>query len=141
LNPYRRAESQGVATIDEYAEHLGLSRFAFLSKEAREDFLDYYGLTDFVVSRVDADPAPSSDNPYWFVTLTNKFHPNDVRAFLDVYKSAMNTLAVIHDERERAIHNDGNKVGFITADHFNQRELTELVKIKAAREQLGAPVE
>ena len=136
LNPYRRDTS--TATIDEYAEHLGLSRFAFLSKEAREDFVDYYGLTDFVTSRV--DPASGADQ-YFYLTLTNKFHPNAVRDFLTTYKSAMNALAVIHDERERAIHNDGNKVGFITADHFTSRELTELTKVRAAREKLGAPSE
>lgn len=145
LNPYRRDSS--TATVDEYAEHLGITRFAFMSKEAREDFLDYYGLTDFVVSRVDADPnqnnnQPESNNqPYWFITLTNKFHPASVRDFLDVYKSAMNTLAVIHDERERAIRNDGNKLGFITADHFTAREAAELTRIRAAREKLSAPTE
>ena len=137
LNPYKRDVSTGTVSVDEYAEHLGISRFAFLSKESREDFLDFYGLDDFVVNRVDADSE--KNNPYFFLTLTNKFHPNAVRDFLTVYKTSMNTLAVIHDERERAIRNDGNKVGFITADHFSLREATELTNIRKAREKLGAP--
>jgi hypothetical protein len=73
------------------------------------------------------------------LVLNNKFAASDVQQFMDIYKSAMNTLAVIHDERERAIVNDGNKVGFICVDHFTAREVAELMRIRQAREKLGAP--
>lgn len=129
LNPFKRIESIGVAGVDEIAETNGVTLFNFVSSAAREDFLDFYGLDDFVVSK--------KDGAFYWVTLTNSFGTPEVTAFLDVYKSAMNSLANIEDERTRAIRNDGNKVGFICADHFNARELNELIKIRAAREALA----
>lgn len=132
LNPFRRDTS--TVTIDETAETYGISRVVFSSNTARNDFLDYYALDDFVVR----DIKSNESSTYFWVELTNKFHPREAQYFLDVYKSAMNTLAVIHDERIRAIRHEGGKIGFITVDHFNAREVNELMRIKQARMELGA---
>lgn len=147
INPHRRLESQGVATIDQFAETLGITRFAFTSKEGREDFLEFYGLEDFEVERIDArEPREASDgggiipgDPYWYIRLSNKFAKEDVQTFLDVYRSALNTLAALNEERARAIRHDGGRVGFTCIEHFTIQELHELTRIRQAREQLGAP--
>jgi hypothetical protein len=144
LNPFKR--DMTVSTVDEYAETHGETRFAFCSKESREDFLEFYGLDDFVVRRDDpvdeVDVYPNANvSKFWLLTLTNKFGKPEVESFLTTYRSAMNTLVAIHDERERAIRNDGGKIGFLCVDHFAARETHELMRIRHAREMLGAPNE
>lgn len=129
LNPFKRVEAIGVAGVDEIAETKGVTLFNFVSSCAREDFINCYGLEEFVVRKRDA--------AFYWVTLTNSFGKPEVTEFLDVYKSAMQSLAVIEDERNRAIRNDGNKIGFICADHYVSRELNELMKIKYARDLLA----
>lgn len=132
LNPFKR--DMGVAAVDEFAEEQGVSRFSFTSKESLDDFVDYYELSDFVVSKFFAERSDA----FSFLTLSNKFTRDQANEFLDVYKSAMNTLAVINEERTRAIRHDGGKVGFVSADHFNAREKNELNRITFARQKLGA---
>jgi hypothetical protein len=129
LNPFRRDASP--VSVDESAEAEGRSRLAFCSKVARNDFLDYYSLDDFVLFE-------REDEHFFYIELTNKFDPREAQVFLNIYRSAMNALAVIHDERTRAIRNDGGKVGFIAVDHFAARETHELMRIKQARIELGA---
>lgn len=135
LNPFRRELS--TATVDEYAETKGVTRFVFCSKQSLEDFLDFYGLDDFVVHKGETIDTPEGST-WWCVHFTNKFGEPEANSFLTTYRDAMNTLAVIHDERERAIVNDGGKVGFICADHFAARETYELMRIRKARESLAA---
>jgi hypothetical protein len=131
LNPFKR-DMPAVASVDESAEAEGRSRFAFVTKGNRDGFLEFYGLDDFVLFE-------QSDENFFYVELTNKFNREEANQFLTTYRSAMNTLAVIHEERERAIRNDGGKVGFICVDHFAAREVHELMRIRQAREMLGAP--
>jgi hypothetical protein len=133
LNPFRRIEARGVAAVDELAEERGESLFSFTSKEGRDDFIGYYGLEDFVLPRED-----KGNTPFRWLRLANQFALTDINAFMTTYRNAMMTLSIIHDERLRAIKNDGNKVGFLMTDHFCARELHELMRIRQAREKLGA---
>jgi hypothetical protein len=132
LNPFRR--DTGVASVDQYAETLGKSRFSFTSKIALDDWLEYYMLDDFVVVRNEATRSQA----FHFITLTNKFLPSEIEQFLTTYRDAMQSLTVLEEERRRAIIMDGNKVGHLHVDHFNARETYELMRIKRARIQLGA---
>ena len=132
LNPFRL--DTGTASVDQYAETQGKSRFSFTSKIALDDFLEYYMLDDFVVNRTDA----SRSDAFHFLTLTNKFLPSEIEQFFAVYRDAINALTVINEERMRAIRFDGNKVGHVFVDHFSARETHELMRIKMARIQLGA---
>lgn len=140
LNPFKRNNDMATATVDEYAETKGVSRFVFVTKESLEDFLDFYGLDDFVIHKGETIDTPDGST-YWCVHLANSFGKPEAESFLTTYRSAMNTLSAIHDERERAIQTDGGKIGFICVDHFAARETHELMRIRKAREILGAPNE
>ena len=131
--PFKRVESFGIAAVDEWSERMGQTRFSFTSEESLTDFLDLYGLDDFELKR----SGPNNGTDFWWLTLTNKFAREDVNEFLKVYAACMNNLAVINDERLRAIRTDGGKVGFICVDHFSAREAAELIRIKQARMILG----
>lgn len=134
LNPFKRQESFGAATVDESAEAEGITRFVFPNVENRNDFIEAYHLEDFIRHLYN----PSSEGDFFALTLVNNFDKTDAAEFLNVLKHATNQLAVIHDERMRAIRNDGGRVGFITVDHFNRRELHEMLRITQARNMLGA---
>lgn len=131
VNPYRREHT--TCTVDELAESKGMSRFVFCSKESRDDFIIYYDLHDFVLRTIDPGPKGA----FYWLELENKFTPNEVNKFLEVYNSAMNNLAAIEAERRNAIHVDGEKVGLVTTDHFTQRECYELDRIRRARSHMG----
>lgn len=134
--------SFATATVDEYAETMGTSRFVFTSKADRDDFIDRYNLSDFIVEVTtnEHDAITLSENlpVFWWLTLANRFNPEKVTAFLNTYRSAMNTLAIVQEERNRALRNDGGKVGYILADHFSEREMNALTTIGKARQVLGA---
>lgn len=131
INPYRR--NPGSASVDEYAEQFGLTRLAFCGKADADAFIDHYMLDDFIVK---IDDIAGSE--FYFVTFSNKFATSDVNEFLEVYNSAMNAIAALHQERNRAIRNDGGRVGFACIDHYAQREGQELNRIFYARQKLGA---
>lgn len=137
LSPFKR--ERGVATVDELAETEGLTRFYFHSKADAGNFIDHFGLEDFVT----VEPSQTgtlnelTGRPFWFLHLTNKFDTREVHEFLGVYMSAINALKVIYDERRRAVTNDNGQIGFVTAEHFTSREVMELSRIRAAREKLG----
>lgn len=132
VNPYRR--DNGEAAVDQFAETLGKSRFSFTSKESLNDFLQFYMLDDFVVNTIHA----SRSDAFHYLELTNKFLPSEIEQFFTVYRDAMHALAVIEEERNRAIRIDSNKVGYLTADHFTMRAGHELHRIQQARIMLGA---
>lgn len=134
LNPFKRQESFGTATVDESAEAEGITRFVFPSRENRNDFLEAYNLEDFIRHLYD----PHSEGDVFALVLVNNFDKVDAAEFLNILKHATNQLAIIHDERMRAIRNDGGRIGFITADHFNKREAHEMTRITQARNMLGA---
>jgi hypothetical protein len=134
LRPDRVGNGTGTATVDEYAETNGVSRFSFVSKADRTNWLTYYFLDDFVADTIDANHG----SPYYFVELRNVYPKSQVRHFLDVYRSAINCLAALNEESQRAIRNDGGKVGFVTVDHFAARQVHELNRISLARQMLGA---
>lgn len=131
-NPFRR--DMGTAAVDQFAETLGKSRFSFTTKESLDDFLQFYMLDDFVLTKVHA----SRSDAFHYLELTNKFLPSEIEQFFTIYRDAMNALAQIEVERNRAIRIDGNRVGYITADHFTQRAAHELHRIMQARQNLGA---
>lgn len=137
LNPART--SHGDATVDEFAESNGISRFIFESRGDAGDFIDHFGLEDFITTWATKTGAshPVTERPFWYIELTNKFAPSDVHEFLGAYNSAIMALSVIYDERRRAVSIDDGKFGFVTADHFTARENIELNKITAARQKLG----
>lgn len=134
FNPRKRQESLGNATVDEYAETQGKTRFVFCTIEARNDFIEMYQLEDFVVATHD----PNVASAYYFLELANQFSRDDANNFLDVYRQAVNTLAVLNEESQRAIRNDGGKVGFVTCDHYVTLQTFELSRISLARQTLGA---
>lgn len=126
--------------VNETAEHEGVSGFNFDSEADLADFLAHYQLNDFVVNRAKYEVPISYEETRTthYLTLSNKFTAAEVNGFLDVYKSAVNGLAIIHDERRRATNVDGGRIGFLAVDHFNYRETVELDRITAARSILGA---
>lgn len=134
MHPERR--SDGFAGANEVAETEGISAFDFDVVTDRSDFIDHYELDDFVVTQTQYE-THNGEQSYYLV-LSNKFTPTEVNGFLDVYKRAINSLAIIADQRRRAMNVDGGKVGFITAEHFSSREAIELKRIEQARSVLGA---
>lgn len=134
LNPFKRQESFGTATVDESAEVNGITRFVFPSLESAKDFADEYDLWEFTVGGI----VDRNEHEFAYVTLVNNFDRALSAEFLNVVKHATNQLAIIHDERMRAIRNDSGRIGYITVTHFNQREQHEMNRISAARQKLGA---
>lgn len=134
LNPFKRNQSFGSATVDESAEAQGVTRFAFPSHESAVDFVDAYDLNEFVIGAI----RDRDEHEFVYVTLANNFGRAAETEFFNVLTHATNQLAVIHDERMRAIRNDGGRVGFITVDHFGKREAHEMTRIAQARQMLGA---
>lgn len=133
LNPYRIADERAI--VDEHSETMGLTRFIFPTQGDANAFTNHYGIVDFLVNgQVERD---TEGYPCWVATFTNRFERDQVNAFLEIYNAAIMKLVVIHDERRRAVSMDNGKYGFITVDHFNQREAIELTRISAARELLG----
>lgn len=130
MNPFK--DEVGVASVDEFAENFGMSRFAFVSKRDADAWLESYGLDDFVVR------CDDTSGEFYYVTLSNQFVTSEVNEFLAVYNAAMTSITLLQAERKRAIINDGGRVGFACIDHFAAREVHELLRIKAARENLGA---
>jgi hypothetical protein len=131
-NPHRT--EYGVASVDQFAESNGISRFAFCSRASATAFIAHYELDDFIVERID---APRSD-AFHFITLSNRFLPSEVARFFQVYDSAMLELSAIENERRGATRVDGNKVGFVLVDHFTWRETYQLMRIKQSRKNLGS---
>lgn len=132
LNPYRPALS--AATVDEYSETLGLTRFVFPTRGDAQAFINQYAIIDFVVSE---QFSPEDNEAAWAVTFTNRFERDEVNGFLEIYNRAVVALTTIYDEQRRAVSIDNGKFGFVTADHFTTRETIELAKIRTAREKLG----
>lgn len=124
------------SSVDEFAETEGITRFVFSGRSDPGNFMDFHGLNDFLVGEIEGLSSPAGS--FFYLTLTNKFHEDDVNKFLGVYGRSINTLAIIYEERRRAVQMDGGKIGFITADHFTTREQIALNNLRAAREALGA---
>lgn len=130
-------------SVDEYAETLGRSRFIFGSKSDAGDFIDHYGLEDFVLTepkatgQTESTPDGKSVTVFYFVEFTNKFHRDDVNDFIRAYNLHLLNLSVVYEERRRAVSIENGKFGYVHADHFSEREVHELNAIRAAREKLG----
>ena len=135
-----RRQSTALIAIDPVAEQRGQSGFAFDNEQDMCDFVDNYQLSHFVVGEpreFRAATEYATTKTSYYLTLSNKFTPQQANTFLDVYKSAINNLAIIADARRRAMNVDGGHVGFMTVDHFAPREQMELIRISAARFTLG----
>lgn len=139
ISPFRESHGSEQITVDEFAETSGISRFVFESKQDAGDFLDHFDLGDFVTARPTETGSVHSatGRPYFYIELTNKFPAENVKAFLEVYASAIMALTVIYDERRRAVSMDNGKFGYVTAHHFTARERIELDRIIFARQNLG----
>lgn len=131
LNPARTF--QQAAYVYQDAELHGQSKFIFFNRESANGFIDTYKLNPFIINYTYVSGEPYSA----VLHLANKFPLGDIREFLTVYRSAINNLATIHDERNTAIKYDGGKVGFMTVDHFYRREVVELERIAKARFELA----
>lgn len=145
LSPYRReAQRSQVASVNQEAETRGESQFSFVSLADRTAFVKHFGLDDFVSDTFDPKSGEPGVEPFteishfYLLTLNNKLGRLEINAFFRTYQNAMNNLSIIETERRRAISNDGNRVGFITSEHFAGREMFELSRIRTARVQLGA---
>lgn len=130
INPLRYASSR--IWVNEDQEREGLTHFEFQSKTDLNAFIDHYKLADFIVL-IGSYLGDSGG----YLNLSNKFERDETNKFLETYNACVNRLAIIADERRRAIVIDGGKIGFMTVDHYSVRERNELEQITRARCLLG----
>lgn len=135
IHPARTQRFTSYLGVAEEAEVKGNSAFNFDNKDDLNAFLEFYQLDDFIVSRDSFEGV--NNRKFYHLILSNKFTPDEVNRFMNVYKSAINRLAGIAEERRRAINLDGGRVGFLTIDHFSFQEQVELNHILTARCELG----
>lgn len=128
LNPFRTEDRE--ACVDIGAETTGMTCFIFPTKADANDFLDYNSIDDFVEDLFESTGT-------FCLILKNKFDEEKAKTFFSTYSSAMNALAIVEEERRRAIRNDGGKVTYVSVQHFSDREIFHLLRIKQARLILG----